>query len=128
VTVGRGAWKRCEGSGQAAVDLEYEDGAPAEGKCPRCSRPVRLRGRLLVWPHREMTLAERPLPDGLAGTSFERAGCRQVEGEPLLAARARGYAAECAAEALELLQAGEVTAGRDALRSALDYTDRQEKP
>jgi hypothetical protein len=128
VTAGRGRWERCAGSYLPAVDLQY-DPAPGGwvavgGKCPHCKRPVLLGRERTAWPHRELSLAERPLPDGLAGTSFETAGCRQAEGEPLLAARARGRAAECAGEALELLQDGDVAAAREVLKSALLYADQ----
>jgi hypothetical protein len=60
-------------------------------------------------------------PAELTGHAFERAGCHQVDGEPLLAARGRGSAAECAADAAQCLRAGDVERARELLEAALDY-------
>jgi hypothetical protein len=64
------------------------------------------------------------LPEHLAGHSFGRMGCRVIEGENALAARARGSAAECAADAAELLRIGEVGQADETLYSARQYVIR----
>lgn len=48
------------------------------------------------------------LPDALRGYSFQRSGCRLVDGESLLAARARGNAAEEALDAAKALREGDL--------------------
>lgn len=61
------------------------------------------------------------LPPALGNSAFGRSGCQLTEGEPLLASRQRGNAAECAGDAATLLREGKVTEAGDLLRSAQDY-------
>ncbi len=56
------------------------------------------------------------LPDGLRDTAFERARCREVEGEFVISARRRGSAAECAADLAEVLRDGDLPMARTLFR------------
>lgn len=58
------------------------------------------------------------LPDALRGYSFQRAGCRLVRGESLLAARARGNAAEEAMDAVKALREGDLGEAKHLLVTA----------
>ena len=73
----------------------------ANAACPRCS----------------------VLPPALRDHAFGRSGCKLVSGEPLLAARARGYAAESAADAVTAIRGGNLTDARALLHAALMYLD-----
>lgn len=66
-------------------------------------------------------------PPGLAEHPFGRSGCQPVDGEPLLAARSRGCAAEAAADAAGALRHGDITEARELLRGALTYLDQHDK-
>jgi hypothetical protein len=68
---------------------------------------------------------QQSLPDGLRDSAFGRTGCLRVDGESLLAARARGSAAECAEDAAELLRKGDVAEAQNLLDSAAHYISRQ---
>jgi len=65
------------------------------------------------------------LPDGLRDHAFGRAGCTRTDGESLLAARARGSAAECAEDAAGLLRKGDVDEAKNLLDSAAYYISRR---
>jgi hypothetical protein len=65
-------------------------------------------------------------PSELRDHAFGRAGCALVDGEPLLAARARGYAAECAANASEAIRDGDLIDARALLHAALTYLDTRD--
>jgi hypothetical protein len=60
---------------------------------------------------------------GLDTVAFGRAGCWPADGEPETAARARGAAAECAADAASALRGGDPDRGRDLLLAALRHLD-----
>jgi hypothetical protein len=57
---------------------------------------------------RALDSQDGPLRDGLRGTAYERAGCRELPGEDLAQARRRGAAAEAAADLAEALRAGDL--------------------
>jgi hypothetical protein len=63
------------------------------------------------------------LPDYLRDHAFGRAGCKQVDGEGALVARARGAAAECAEDAAMLLREGKIEEAGHLLDSAHGYLD-----
>jgi hypothetical protein len=63
------------------------------------------------------------LPDYLRGHAFDRSGCKQVDGEGALVARARGAAAECAEDAAMLLREGKIEEAGHLLDSARGYLD-----
>jgi hypothetical protein len=65
----------------------------------------------------------QPLPPALSRHAFGRSGCALTDNEPVLAARSRGSAAECAEDALLLLRKGDVARARNLLESALSYLD-----
>lgn len=75
-------------------------------------------------PADAVTTPAGSLPEGLSGHAFGRSGCEVVPGERLLAARARGSAAECAIDAAELLRKGHMEQARQLLHSALYYVGR----
>jgi len=62
-------------------------------------------------------------PDGLRDHAFGRTLCRMIDGEPLLAARSRGYAAESAADAFQAIRDGDLADARALLNAALSYLD-----
>jgi phage gp37-like protein len=63
------------------------------------------------------------LPAHLRDHAFGRSGCKQVEGEGALVARARGSAAECAEDAAMLLREGKIEEAGHLLDSAHGYLD-----
>lgn len=73
----------------------------------------------------------RPAPsllgDALHNHAFGRAGCHLVPGEPLMAARQRGSAAECAEDAWTALRHGLTAEARKLLADALRYLDSYDK-
>lgn len=73
--------------------------------------------------HRERTAA---LPSALRDHAFGRSGCKLAGGEPLLAARSRGYAAESAIDAVTAIRDGDMADARALLRAALSYLDTRD--
>jgi hypothetical protein len=65
-------------------------------------------------------------PPALRDHAFGRTLCRMLPGEPLLAARARGYAAETAGDAFEAIRDGDMADARALLHSALTYLDTRD--
>jgi hypothetical protein len=62
-------------------------------------------------------------PPVLRDHAFGRVLCRLIEDEPVLAARARGYAAESARDAFEAIRDGNLADARALLHAALSYLD-----
>lgn len=67
-----------------------------------------------------------PLPPGLRDHAFSRSGCQLADGEPLLAARARGCAAESALDAVTAIRGGDLADARGMLHAALTYLDTRD--
>lgn len=67
------------------------------------------------------------LPPSLRSHAFARSGCELVDGEPVLAARSRGYAAESALDAVTTIREGDLADARSLLSAALTYLDQRDE-
>jgi hypothetical protein len=111
---------------RAYVNLHY--GHVQEGIPDWRERSARYLARVadMVAELRGLDSRTSPLPDGLAGTAYDRAGCTEVEGETGMAARRRGSAAETAAELAQALRTGDLKQAVQLHRYLTEGLDRIE--
>jgi hypothetical protein len=100
------------------VDLHYGyiQSAPGFENWRERSAKILTRAAELLAELRAEDARTGLLGAGLTGTAFERARCLEVEGEPAIAARHRGSAAETAADLAETLRTGDLDMARALFR------------